>query len=107
MQLLETTITNLATSGFRRNQTHLFNMNHLISMFAVISHLAFYFCEADNVVDYVNSAYFTTTALGISISFTNSITKATAIFALVDSSQKFVDKREFTFLDMKSFNLFQ
>lgn len=94
MKLLETTLTNLAVSGFRRNQTHLFNMNHLISMFAFISHLAFFFYEAENLVEYVNSAYFTTTTLGIFISFTHSIYKAPAIFTLVDNAQKLVDKRE-------------
>lgn len=105
MQLLETTLNNLVVSGFRRNQTHLFNMNHLITMIAVILHLAFFYFGADNVDEYVTSAYFTTTALGILISCTNSICKAPAIFTLIDNTQNFVDKRKCIFSDMEDFSI--
>lgn len=97
MKLFQTTTINLALSGFHPDHTHLLNMNHLISIFAVISHLAFFFCEADNIIEYVNSAYFTTTTLGIFISFTNSIYKAKTIFILISNTEKLVNKSECRF----------
>ena len=92
MKICETIRLNLGLSGFRPNQTHLLNMNHLISIFASITHVAFFFCEAENVIEYVNSAYFTTTTLGIFISHTNSICKSTTLFILIENLEKIVNR---------------
>lgn len=95
MKLFVTTTKILALSGFHPNKTHMLNANHLISLFAVISHLVFFFCEADNIIEYVNSAYFTTTTLGIFLSFTHSIYKAPNIFILIGNTEDLVNKSEF------------
>lgn len=102
MKVFETTRMIFVLSGFRPNETHLFNMNHLISMFAVISHVAFFFYEVDNVRGYVNSAYLITTTFGIFISFTHSIYKATTIFILISNVEKLVNKSECKWADIIS-----
>lgn len=88
MKLFEIIRKNLATCLYFSNQNYIFNVKRLLATIAaflvVVSFFLFLFYEADNVTEYVSSAYFTTALLGIFLSLVDTTFKTEAIFILID-----------------------
>lgn len=87
---------------YHPNQAHIFDMKRSMVAFAaflvVASFFAFLIFEADNMAEYVNSAYFTTTLFGVFCSFIHTSTETATIFLLLDSDMgKIIDESTFEF----------
>lgn len=80
----------LAQCSYYPNQTNSFNGKRLLAILAafliVASHFLFLFYEADNVVEYVSSAYLSSTTLGFLLSLIDTTLHTEAIFKLIDNN---------------------
>ena len=88
MKLFETIRMNLAKCLYFPNQVRLFDTKRLLATFiaflSVISHFLFLFFGAEKMTQYVISAFWTTTILGIFCSFVHTTIKTATIFVLID-----------------------
>lgn len=88
---------NLAKCLYYPNQTNLFNGKRLLAIFVafsiVVSYTLFLFYEADRIVEYVSSAYLSSTTLGIFLSLIDTTLHTEAIFKLIDNDIKEITKR--------------
>lgn len=88
MEFFKTIKMNLSKCLYFPNQVHMFNMKRLLitipSFLVVVSIFSFFFYEADNVIEYVRTAYMSVTTLGIFVSFLSTMYKTNKIFILID-----------------------
>lgn len=70
------------------NQIRIFDVRRVVvsvvGFLVVASFFAFLFHDADDMAEYVNSAYFCTTILGIYLSFLHTTIKTATIFELIN-----------------------
>lgn len=90
MKFFKTIKMNLAKCLYYPNHTQLFDMKRLLitgaAFLIVVSFFLFLFYEAVSMIEYVSSAYFTTTILGIFLSFIDTTFKTKIIFTIIDDN---------------------
>lgn len=88
MNLFETIKKNLAMCLYHPNQTRLNDIKRLLAAFmlflAIVSFLAFLVYEAENMEEYVFSAYFMNVVMTIFCSFIHTSTETATMFVLID-----------------------
>lgn len=95
---------NLRMCSYYPNQTRVFDTKRLMISFmrflVVVSFFKFFIDDADNMADYVYSAYFTATTFGIFCSFLHTSSKTSTIFILIDTDVGKVIKEGKSIIDL-------
>lgn len=96
MEFGKTSKMNLTKCFYYPNQTHVFNSKRLLvallGILAIGSNVLYVFRVAHDAMEYVISAFFIVTAIGIFVSFIDTSMKTAKIYSLIDFGVKIVRK---------------